>query len=171
MKTKSGIPMLVVSKMSKEQFTEVLGGVFEHAPWVAGQAWECRPFKTRKQLHDKMMDIVRSAPEEEITALFRGHPDLATRLEVMTAYSVAEQQGAGLSQLTQEEYDKFAAFNREYTGKFGFPFIMAVKGKGKNEILVAMKIRVEHTVEEEREIALGEIAKIAAFRMEDLLEG
>ncbi|QJD83420.1 2-oxo-4-hydroxy-4-carboxy-5-ureidoimidazoline decarboxylase [Cohnella herbarum] len=169
MRTKLAIPMLVVSKMSREQFTEVLGGIFENAPWVAESAWEQRPFKTRKQLHDAMLGVIARAPEEQITALFRGHPDLATRLEV-TEYSAAEQQGAGLSQLTQDEYEIFAALNREYTDKFGFPFIMAVKGKGKNEIRMAMKIRVHHSEAEERETALGEIGKITGFRLEQLLE-
>ncbi|TFE25001.1 2-oxo-4-hydroxy-4-carboxy-5-ureidoimidazoline decarboxylase [Cohnella luojiensis] len=167
MRTKIAIPMLVISKMSREQFTEVLGGIFENAPWVAQGAWEHRPFKTRKQLHDKMMEIVRQAPEETITALFRGHPDLATRLEV-TDYSAAEQQGAGLNQLSQEEFEQFASYNREYTEKFGFPFIMAVKGKSKNEILFSMKIRIHHSEREERETALGEIGKITGFRLEDL---
>jgi 2-oxo-4-hydroxy-4-carboxy-5-ureidoimidazoline decarboxylase len=161
--------MLVVSKMSKEQFVEVLGGIFENAPWVAEGAWEHRPFKTRKQLHDKMMDIVRQASDATVTALFRGHPDLATRLEV-TEYSAAEQQGAGLSQLSAEEFEIFASNNREYTEKFGFPFIMAVKGKSKKEILLAMKIRIDHSEAEERETALEEIGKITGFRLEDLLE-
>jgi 2-oxo-4-hydroxy-4-carboxy-5-ureidoimidazoline decarboxylase len=169
MRTKTGIPMLVISKMSKEQFVEVLGGIFENAPWVAEGAWEYRPFKTCKQLHDKMLDIVRHASVETLTALYRGHPDLATRLEV-TEYSAAEQQGAGLSQLSPEEYEAFSVHNREYTAKFGFPFIMAVKGKSKNEILLAMKIRIRHSEAEERETALGEIGKITGFRLEDLLE-
>jgi 2-oxo-4-hydroxy-4-carboxy-5-ureidoimidazoline decarboxylase len=168
MRTKIAIPMLVISKMSREQFTEVLGGIFENAPWVAQGAWEHRPFKTRKLLHDKMMDIVRLAPEETITALFRGHPDLATRLEV-TDYSAAEQQGAGLNQLSQEEFEQFASYNRIYTEKFGFPFIMAVKGKSKNEILISMKIRILHSEREERETALEEIGKITGFRLEDLV--
>jgi 2-oxo-4-hydroxy-4-carboxy-5-ureidoimidazoline decarboxylase len=169
MRTKLGIPLLVISKMSREQFTEVLGSVFEHAPWVAESAWEFRPFKTRKELHDKMMEIVKQAPRDAVTALFRGHPDLATRLQV-TEYSAAEQQGAGLNQLTQEEYKEFAAYNREYTEKFGFPFILAVKGKGKSEILIAMKVRINHTEAEERVTAIGEIGKITGFRLEDLLE-
>jgi 2-oxo-4-hydroxy-4-carboxy-5-ureidoimidazoline decarboxylase len=169
MRTKLAIPMLVISKMSREQFSEVLGGIFENAPWVAEGAWEHRPFKTRKQLHDTMLDVVVRAPEETVTALFRGHPDLATRLEV-TEYSAAEQRGAGLSRLTQEEYEVFAALNREYTDKFGFPFIMAVKGKSKSEILIAMQVRVHHSEAEEREAALGEIRKITGFRLEDLLD-
>ncbi|MCD9023324.1 2-oxo-4-hydroxy-4-carboxy-5-ureidoimidazoline decarboxylase [Cohnella silvisoli] len=169
MRTKLRIPMLVISKMSREQFTEVLGGIFEHAPWVAASAWELRPFKSRKELHDRMMDVVKRAPKETVTALFRGHPDLATRLQV-TEYSASEQHGAGLDQLTQEEYEHFVAYNRDYTEKFGFPFIMAVKGKGRSEILIAMKTRINHSEAEERETALVEIGKITGFRMEDLLE-
>jgi 2-oxo-4-hydroxy-4-carboxy-5-ureidoimidazoline decarboxylase len=169
MKTKSGIPLLVVSKMSREQFKDILGGIFEHAPWVAEGAWEFRPFRTRKQLHETMMDVVRQAPEEKVTELFRSHPDLATRLQV-TEYSAAEQQGAGLNQLTQEEYERFAAYNKEYTSKFGFPFIMAVKGRSKAEILIAMQARINHTEAAERKTALDEIRKITGFRLEDLLE-
>ncbi len=169
MRAKLGIPMLVVSKMSREQFAGVLGGIFEHAPWVAERAWEFRPFRSREHLHEVMMGIVMQQPEETVTALLRGHPDLATRLQV-TEYSAAEQQGAGLTQLTQQEYEQFAAYNREYTEKFGFPFIMAVKGKGKKEILIAMKVRIHHSEAEERETALGEIKKITGFRLEDLLE-
>jgi 2-oxo-4-hydroxy-4-carboxy-5-ureidoimidazoline decarboxylase len=169
MRTNMGIPMLVISKMSLEQFTEVLGGIFEYAPWVAESVWEQRPFKSRNELHDKMMEVVKQAPRDAVTALFCGHPDLATRLKV-TEYSAAEQQGAGLNQLTQQEYEEFAAYNREYTEKFGFPFIMAVKGKGKKEILFAMKVRIHHSETDERETALGEIKKITGFRLEDLLE-
>jgi 2-oxo-4-hydroxy-4-carboxy-5-ureidoimidazoline decarboxylase len=169
MRTKLGIPLLVISKMSRDQFTEVLGGIFEHAPWVAASAWELRPFKSRKELHDKMMDVVKRAPIDTVTALFRAHPDLATRLQV-TDYSASEQHQAGLNQLTQEEYDEFAFYNREYTDKFGFPFIMAVRGKSKNEILIAMKARINHAEAEERETALAEIGKITIFRLEDLLE-
>ncbi|WP_220471208.1 2-oxo-4-hydroxy-4-carboxy-5-ureidoimidazoline decarboxylase [Cohnella cholangitidis] len=169
MRTETGIPMPVIGKMSKEQFVETLGGIFENAPWVAEGAWEHRPFKTRKQLHDKMMEVVRQASDETVTAFFRGHPDLATRLEV-TEYSAAEQQGAGLSLLSAEEVETFAANNREYAEKFGFPFIMAVKGKNKNEVLLAMKIRIHHSEAEERETALEEIGKITGFRLKDLLE-
>jgi 2-oxo-4-hydroxy-4-carboxy-5-ureidoimidazoline decarboxylase len=169
MSTKLRIPMLIISKMSREQFTEVLGGIFEHAPWVAETAWKSRPFRTRKQLHDVMMEVVREAPPETVIALFRSHPDLATRLQV-TEYSAAEQQGAGLNQLTQEEYEQFASYNLEYTKKFGFPFIMAVKGKSKSEILIAMQARIHHSEATERDKALGEIKQITGFRLEDLLE-
>ncbi|MFC5401902.1 2-oxo-4-hydroxy-4-carboxy-5-ureidoimidazoline decarboxylase [Cohnella soli] len=169
MTANAGIPISVVNHMEQEQFAETFGGVFEHAPWVAKDVWAHRPFYSCKQLHDQMMTLVRSASEDEVTAFFRGHPDLATRLEVMTPYSVTEQQGAGLSQLTQEEHDLFTGFNRTYTEKFGFPFIMAVRGKGKDEILAAMKIRIQHTVAEERQAALEEIAKVTAFRIGDLV--
>lgn len=169
MRTKLFIPILVISKMSKEQFAEVLGGIFEHAPWVAEQAWEYRPFRTRTHLHEIMMGVVERAPQEAVTALFRGHPDLATRLQV-TEFSASEQRGAGLDQLNPEEYEQFASYNKEYTDKFGFPFIMAVRGRSKSEILTAMKARIHHSEEEEREKALGEIKQITGFRLDDLLE-
>ncbi|MFC5532404.1 2-oxo-4-hydroxy-4-carboxy-5-ureidoimidazoline decarboxylase [Cohnella yongneupensis] len=163
------IPMLVVSKLSREQFVAVLGGIFEHAPWIADKAWESRPFRTRVLLHDKMLDIVRRATAEAQLGLLRGHPDLATRLKV-TEYSSREQQSAGLDQLTEAEYESFMSFNKAYTDKFGFPFIMAVKGRGKEEIMAAMQARIENEVSTEMETAFAEIRKITGFRLEELLE-
>jgi len=163
------IPMLVISKMSREQFVAVLGGIFEHAPWVAERAWESRPFRTRDVLHERMLDVVREASPELQLSLLRGHPDLATRLQV-TDYSAQEQRSAGLDQLTEAEYAAFMTSNQAYTDKFGFPFIMAVKGKSKEEILSAMHGRIDNDEATERQTAFVEIRKITGFRLEELLE-
>lgn len=163
------IPMLVVGKLSQEQFVTVLGGVFEHAPWIAAEAWHERPFRTREKLHGAMMDVARRSEPEALLALLRGHPDLATRLQV-TEYSAREQQGAGLDRLTEAEYETFLSCNRAYTDKFGFPFIMAVRGRNKDEILAAMKARIGNDEATERETALSEIGAITGFRLADLLE-
>ena len=163
------IPMLVVDKLSREQFVDVLGGICEHSPWVAEAAWEARPFRTRYTLHEKMMEEVYRAPLERQLELLRAHPDLATRLHV-TDMSAREQQGAGLDQLSEAEYETFMAGNKAYTDKFGFPFIMAVRGKSKLEILAAMQARIENDPQKEHETALSEIRRITDFRLADLLE-
>ncbi len=163
------IPMAVIGKMSQEQFVAVLGGIFEHAPWVAERAWESRPFRTRAVLHERMLDAVRQASPEQQLSLLRGHPDLATRLQV-TDYSAQEQRSAGLDQLSENEYSAFMAGNQAYTDKFGFPFIMAIKGKSKEEILSAMQERIDNDEATEKQTAFVEISKITGFRLEQLLE-
>lgn len=163
------IPMPIISKMSREQFADVLGGVFEHAPWVAEAAWDAGPFRTRELLHDTMMEMVRRAAPERQLKLLRGHPDLATRLAV-TDHSAMEQRSAGLDRLSEAEYETFMACNAAYTDKFGFPFIMAVRGKDKADILAAMRARIANDAETERETALAEIRRITGFRLADLLE-
>jgi 2-oxo-4-hydroxy-4-carboxy-5-ureidoimidazoline decarboxylase len=160
-----------LGEMNRREFTERLGGVFEHSPWVAEEAWASRPFASLDELHDAMMAAVRNASDDKVLALIRAHPDLATRLGIasLTAFSAKEQQGAGLDRLTPEEFETFSALNKAYTEKFGFPFIFAVRGKGKDYILAAMKERVYRKPEEERREALAQIGRIARFRLQDLI--
>ncbi|WP_028610914.1 2-oxo-4-hydroxy-4-carboxy-5-ureidoimidazoline decarboxylase [Paenibacillus harenae] len=157
-----------INGMNREQFVDRLGAIFEHSPWIAAAAWESRPFASAVELHAAMMNVVRESRTETIVDLFRAHPDLGTRLAV-AEYSAAEQQGAGLHQLSPEECDRLAGMNRTYVGKFGFPFILAVRGKTKSEILAAMEARMRHTVGEEAAQALLEIGKISFFRLSELM--
>ncbi|WP_342564807.1 2-oxo-4-hydroxy-4-carboxy-5-ureidoimidazoline decarboxylase [Paenibacillus sp. FSL R7-0345] len=154
--------------MSREQFVAALGGIFEHSPWVAERAYQQIPFHSVEELHRAMLQTVRSVPDSQITELLRSHPDLATRLQV-TPYSAAEQQGAGLDRLTAEEFGLLTGMNAAYTEKFGFPFILAVRGKNKDDIIAAISERVHHPLEQEREQALYEIGRITGFRLHDLL--
>ncbi|RUS46405.1 2-oxo-4-hydroxy-4-carboxy-5-ureidoimidazoline decarboxylase [Cohnella sp. AR92] len=158
-----------INRMSRSEFVVSLGGIFEHSSWVAEKAWEGRPFSSGSALHEAMMQAVTDSPEETVIAFLRAHPDLGTRLKV-TDYSASEQQGAGLDRLSPEEYETFSSLNREYVLKFGFPFILAVRGRNKEEILEAMKRRVNNGVSEEREEALRQIKRITRFRLDDLLE-
>lgn len=160
-----------INRMSRETFVERFGAVLEHSPWVAEQAWASRPFASAGELHARMMSIVLNAPEEKLLALIRAHPDLATRMGIgsLTAYSAKEQQGAGLDRLTPEEFETFSSLNAAYMERFGFPFIFAVKGRGKDDILAAMRERVGHSPEDERKEALEQIGRIAAFRLADLI--
>lgn len=157
-----------INELNQEQFVELLGMIFEHSPWVAGAAWHVRPFASREALHTAMINVVRESRVETIVDLFRAHPDLGTRLAV-AEYSAKEQQGAGLNQLSAEEYEHFYGLNNMYMKTFGFPFIYAVKGKTKEDILAAMESRIWHTASEEAAQALEEIEKISGFRMQDLI--
>lgn len=157
--------------MDREAFANALGGVFEHSPWIAEEAWERRPFASVEELHEAMLSVVRNAPDDRVLALIRSHPDLATRLGIgsLTAFSAEEQKGAGLDRLTPEEFATFSALNEAYKAKFGFPFIFAVRGRGKEDILAAMRQRLDHAPEQELQEALAQIARIAGFRLRDLI--
>jgi 2-oxo-4-hydroxy-4-carboxy-5-ureidoimidazoline decarboxylase len=172
-RVKGGLVMSVtiaqLNAMDKTRFMEVLGPVFEHSPWVAEQAWEARPFQSAEQLHNAMMGRVRTAGNMAILALLRAHPDLATRMKV-TAFSAGEQSGAGLDRLSQEEYSRFSRLNRTYKEKFGFPFILAVAGKTKQDIIEAMERRIRHEHAAEWDQALAEIGRITEIRLQRMME-
>lgn len=154
----------------KPEFVAALSGIFEHAPWVAEGVWPERPFASPDALHRAMCAVVAAAGPEAQLELIRAHPDLAGKaaLAKLTAASSAEQAGAGLDRLTDEEYRRFHTLNDLYKTRFGFPFILAVKGHTKTSILAAFESRLPNTPELERERALAEIYRIARFRLEAL---
>ncbi|MFC0211945.1 2-oxo-4-hydroxy-4-carboxy-5-ureidoimidazoline decarboxylase [Paenibacillus chartarius] len=159
----------LLNEMNKDEFLRIVGPVFEHSPWVAERVWDFRPFRSVAQLHGEMMSRVREAGEPAVLQLFRAHPDLATRLKV-TELSAGEQGGAGLDRLSPQEYERFSELNRRYKQKFGFPFILAVAGKTKEQIAEAMERRLQHEAAEEWRRALSEIAKITEIRLERIIQ-
>ena len=157
-----------LNSLERAQFVSAIGWIFEHSPWVAERAWKMRPFADVQALHRAMVDQVeRSLPEEQL-ALLRAHPDLGTRARVSEASS-AEQAGAGLDQLTTAEFERLRALNETYRGKFGFPFLFAVKGSTKHDILDALERRARSSREAEYLVALDQVYRIARFRLEDTL--
>lgn len=158
-----------LNEVSLSKFTRLLGGIFEHSPWVAEAAGKFRPFPSFPALHERMVQVVAEASREDQLTLIRSHPDLGTRLEVSPS-SRQEQKAAGLNELLPEEYENFSLLNKQYIKKFNFPFIMAVKGRTKDEIYSAMKLRVNHEPSVEFETALSEIYKIALFRLNELIQ-
>lgn len=147
---------------------DTVGWVFEDSPWVAERAWERMPLSTDVELFQTMVEMVENAETSLKLSLLRAHPDLGTRLQISEA-SQKEQAAAGLKQLSQEERLEFLSWNKQYVDKFGFPFIMAVKGQRKETILAVMKQRLNSIKEEEFDIALREVFKIAKFRLDDLI--
>lgn len=161
-----------LERVDRARFVAALGGIFEHSPWVAEAAFERRPFGGRAALHRAMVEIVHAAGREQQLALIRAHPELAGAPQAaLTEASRHEQGAAGLGGADAEERARFAALNRRYRDKFGFPFVMAVKGRNKAEILAAFEARLAQRPEAEFERALQEIARIAGFRLEALVEG
>jgi 2-oxo-4-hydroxy-4-carboxy-5-ureidoimidazoline decarboxylase len=154
-----------INHMDQAAFVAVLGLIFEETPDIARQVWAQRPFATVNDLHGQMVAIALTMPEAEQRALIQAHPDLGSRLQMAEA-SVQEQAGVGLDQLSAAEYEQFHQLNAAYKAKFGFPFVMAVKGQTKASILEAFEVRLNHSPEQEQQRALAEIAQIARFRLE-----
>jgi len=156
--------------LGRVEFVEALGWIFEHSPWVAERAWVSRPFASVAALHAAMTAVVGRASRQEQLALLCAHPDLGTRARISPA-SQGEQKGARLDCLTPEEFDELQECNRQYREKFGFPFLYAVKGSSKEDILMALGLRLQDAPEEELHQALWEVGRIAWFRLQDTFKG
>ena len=151
-----------LNAMDRESFVAAVAWIFEDSPWVARRAWDARPFASIQAMHQAMVRQVQSATRAEQLALLRAHPDLGTRAR-MSAASTNEQASAGLDQLTSKDCADLQA----YRDKFGFPFLFAVKGSSKGDIMEALRRRVVADAEAEIAEALAQVYRIAWFRLED----
>src|SRR5437868_4898172 len=152
-----------------EEFTSVMAPVFEHSPWVGARMANKRPFADRAELHDALCETVMKASEDEKLSLIRAHPDLAGRA-ALTAESESEQAAAGLENLSHEELERFREYNARYRERFGFPFVICARLNQKQAVLDAFPMRLQNSREQEMEIALREIFKIADLRLKDLIQ-
>jgi OHCU decarboxylase len=162
------------STMSRAVFVESFGDVFEHSPWIADEAYGSgltSAQDTAEGLRAAMVAVLERASMERHLALINAHPDLAGRLKAaeLTDDSRKEQASAGLDTLTEAERDRFLKLNDAYKSRFGFPFIMAVKGRSKDDILAAFETRLRHDADQERRTALTEIGTIALLRLKERL--
>jgi 2-oxo-4-hydroxy-4-carboxy-5-ureidoimidazoline decarboxylase len=163
------IPLAALNAMDVETFSTTLGEIFEHSPWVAEKAHAARPFADIATLHATMVAVVDEAGDAPQLALLRAHPELAQR-GPLTDASTAEQTRMGLNQLGADEAATMDALNATYRAQFGFPFIIAVRGqRDRNAIIAALGTRLANTEKQERTTALAEVAKIARFRLDDLI--
>ena len=161
-----------LNTMPADTFVTVLAGIFEHSPWVPEAAAKQRPFKDIDTLHAAMSHIVESAGDDRQLALINAHPELAGKAAVrgeLTAESTREQSGACLGQCTQEEFDKLLRLNAAYREKFGFPFILAVRGYDRHGIIANFEARVNNSRADELRASLDQIYRIARFRLDDLI--
>ena len=155
-----------VNALEGAEFEKAFGDVAEHSPWVARNAAGDRPFVSRESMIRAFREAVLSASETAQLALIRAHPDLATKAK-LTDDSTREQAQAGLGTLSQEEFSRFTHLNDLYKSKFDFPFIFAVKGATKQQILASFAERVNHSKEDEFAMALDQVCRIFRFRIED----
>ena len=159
------------SSLSRDAFISAFADIYEHSPWVAEKAFDLgqdASLDAVETLHQRMSDILLSADHTRQLALINAHPDLAGRAAIqgqLTEASTQEQAGAGIHQCTAEEFSRFTELNEAYKAKFKFPFIMAVKGSNRHQIIKAFETRIHHPVDTEFKCALDEINKIALFRL------
>ncbi len=161
-----------LNDMTCERFVGVCGKFFEYSPWVAGRAWERRPFESLEHLHETMCGVVRAASAEEQLTLIRAHPDLVGRLAregKLTRESTGEQAAAGLNELTTDDIAAFERYNAAYRERFGFPFVICARENRKEAILAAFPKRLANSKDQEIAAALSEIDKIARLRITDVI--
>ncbi len=155
---------------NKHAYVDRFGGVYEHSAWVAEKAFEMGPPEP-DVLPAIMRQIVEDASEDAKLKLLRAHPDLAGKLAktgALTNESTSEQASAGLDQCTEEEFAAFTMLNERYKLRFGFPYILAVRGRHRTEILKDFRARVDNSPEVEFREALDQVHQIAALRFEAL---
>lgn len=161
--------------MTRQEFVDRFGGVFEHSPFLAERACDAGAVEgdlTAKVVHAALTAQFRAASEAERLGVLRAHPDLAGKLAIageLTADSRNEQAGAGLDRLSPAEHARFTELNNAYTQKFGFPFIIAVKGLNRHDILSAFETRIGNDAAQEFATATAQVEKIAWLRLSTML--
>ena len=165
------------SRMERDAFVVRFGSVFEHSPWIAERVHAAGlgpDADSADGLHARLVAQFRTASEAERLGVLKAHPDLAGKLAAarrLTAESTGEQASAGLDALTDAERARFTELNERYTARFGFPFILAVKGRGKAEILENFEARIGNDRESELATACAQVERIALLRLKDMLPG
>jgi len=163
-----------VNALERDTFVAWFGGLYEHSAWAAEAAAGARPLGSRDDLRGALVAAVEAASRECKMELVRAHPDLAGKAAMageLTPESSGEQSSVGLDRLSLEEYEAFTRMNRAYREKFEMPMILCVREHANKEsILRNAEERLDNTHEEEVEVALVEIHKIARLRLEDLVE-
>jgi len=158
-----------LNMLDHSAFVNALGAVFEHSRWVPDRAWAGRPFADIEALHAAMTHQVEKASFTEKLRLLQAHPDLGAQVHLSPA-SATEQASAGLGSLTSSEYEQLQRLNSAYRSHFGFPFLLAVKGRTKYDVLRALQTRITALPEDEYREALQQVYRIARFRLEYLIQ-
>ena len=158
-----------VNNLRKSDFISIFGNVFEKTQWIAEKAYNSKPYKNLEELFSKMMEIFENSKKEKHLEILNAHPDLAVEKK-LTEDSKNEQKNASLNQCNNEEFMEFKKLNEEYKKKFSFPFIIAVKGKNKEEILNNFRQRLTNNINLEFEEAKKQVKKIASFRLSEIIK-
>ena len=172
----TSVPLSIdmVNAMNAEAFRDAFAAIAEKSAWVAAAAGTSRPFADRADAIAAFQDALTGADRQPQLAVLRAHPDLAGRVALagdLEQASKEEQAGAGLDSLSADELARFTDFNTRYRARFGFPFILAVRGATKYDILAAFAARIDNGAEAEFDTAINQVCRIMQFRLEDAIAG
>ena len=157
-----------INSLNKSEILLIFGNVFEKTESVALKVFDLKPFKNFDDIVSNMLKIYEEYDRDKILEILNSHPELAVEKK-LTTESKLEQTSANLNECSEEEFEEFRKLNIEYKTKFGFPFIIAVKGKNKNEILLNFRERIQNDLNKEFFEAKNQVKKIASFRLKDIL--
>ena len=158
-----------INNLNKSDFLGIFGNVFEKSDWIAEKVFDLKPFKNNEDIFLKIIGIYENSDKNIILRILNSHPELVVEKK-LTSNSKSEQSNARLNECTNEEYNEFKKLNIDYKNKFNFPFIIAVKGKHKTEILNSFKQRIQNSLDEEFFEAKKQVKKIASLRLEEILK-
>ena len=159
-----------INKLPQSEFIKIFDNIFEKARWIAKKLYDQKPFNDFDDLCLKMLDIFETTSKENQLKILNSHPDLArkTKISLLTSDSQKEQNNAELDHCTEEEFNEFKDLNGKYKKKFGFPFILSVKGKNKLEILNNFRQRISYDIDFEFNEAKKQVKKIASLRLNEI---
>jgi len=157
-----------VNLLSKNDFVDIFGNVFEKTNWIVNKAFNLKPYKDFNELISTLFEIYENSSKEDCLKILNTHPELAVEKK-LTGDSRKEQKNANLNRCNNEEFSEFQNLNYDYKKKFGFPFIIAVKGKNKNKILTSFRKRVKNEINLEFEEAKNQVKRIATFRLNEII--
>ncbi len=164
----ASLTVAAVDGFDEAQFVATFGAIYEDAPELAVRAWSRRPYGDREGLIDAFVAVAGALDRDATLVLLRAHPELGSRRPMAVA-STAEQAAAGLDRMDEQLRAQIAADNARYRERFGFPFIIAVRGLGTADVAAALAARLASTPEAELDTARAEVQKIARIRIEQLV--
>ena len=158
-----------INNLGKSEFLSTFGNVFEESKWISEKVFNLKPFESLESFVSEIIRIYENSDNKTVLEILNLHPELAVETK-LTSNSEAEQSKANLKECTPEEFNEFKKLNIEYKKKFNFPFIIAVKGKNKNQILNYFRERIKNSSDEEFFEAKKQVKKIATFRLEEIIK-
>jgi len=158
-----------INNLDKSEFLSIFGNVFEKSKWISEKVFDQKPFKNLESFVSEIIRIYENSDNKTVLEILNLHPELAVEKK-LTSNSESEQSKANLKECTPEELNEFKKLNIEYKKKFNFPFIIAVKGKNKNQILNYFRERIKNSSDEEFLEAKKQVKKIATFRLEEIIK-
>ncbi|GCE23883.1 2-oxo-4-hydroxy-4-carboxy-5-ureidoimidazoline decarboxylase [Dictyobacter kobayashii] len=161
-----------INALDHEEFVQALSSLFEGPPWIVYEAWSVRPFTSLDHLYSSLCNVMSASSIEQQVTLIQSHPDLVGRAALagtLSPSSSSEQASAGLDRLSPTEIATFSSLNQAYRERFGFPFVICARENKKESILAGFEQRLHNSRSQEITLALGEVAKICALRLHDLI--